>query len=189
MVVKKLVLNDGSYPYHNYSVFLKDFDPKKLKIISFDCGDSYIYHINYAKNLNNVNPLYIVIPEVIGFIEERRASAMSDDRKYLIFVPLAINGNVLVTYERVQCEIMNRVIEMSKNTYVKMAEMNEVNFDIALGTISDNNTEYVVDLPLYKLIKVTAMTICCSYVIYKNNGFYPRVSLQETLYDYYWSVV
>ena len=156
-------------------MFLKDFDPKKLKIIGFDC--------------DNVNPLYIIIPEIIGFIEERRASATSDDRKYLIFAPLAINGKVLVDYERVQCEIMNRVIEMSKNTYVKMAEMNEVSFDIALGTLSGNNTEYVVDLPHDKLLKFTAMTICCSYVMHKNSGFYPRVSLQETLYDDYWSVV
>ena len=95
---------------------------------------------------------------------------------------------------------MNHVTEMAKNTYVK--SINEVsdakrsrasktsdNFDIALGTISDNNTKYVADLPLDKLIKFTAMTVCCSYVLHKNSGFYPRVSLQETLCDDYWSVV
>ena len=194
MTTKQLILNDGSHPYHNYSVFLKDFDPKKLKIIGFDCGDSYIYHVNYVGGLNNVNPLYLVIPEVLGFIE------CNNGCKYLNFAPAQVNEDVLVNYEPVQNEIMNRVTEMAKNTYLK--SINEVseakrsrasetsdNFDIALGTISGNNTEYVVDLPLDKLIKVTAMTISCSYVLHKNSGFYPRVSLQETLYDDYWPVI
>ena len=61
MITNKLILNDGSSPCHNYSVFLKDFAPKKLKIIIFDCGDSYSYHVNYVGGLNNVIPLYLVI--------------------------------------------------------------------------------------------------------------------------------
>ena len=54
--------------------------------------------------------------------------------------------------------------------------------DIALRTTSGNNTEYVIDLPLDKLIK-------CNFVVHKSSRFYPEVALQETLYDDYWSVV
>ena len=64
MVTKKLVLKKGS----NYSlsslVLLKDFDKTKLKIAQHDCIDRSIYHIDYAKTTNNVNPLYLIIPEL-----------------------------------------------------------------------------------------------------------------------------
>ena len=56
---------------------LKDFDKTKLKIVKHDCFDRYVYHIDYVKNINNVNPLYLIIPEFYGYIEEH------EGRKYL----------------------------------------------------------------------------------------------------------
>ena len=73
--------------------------------------------MNYVRGLNNVNPLYLVIPEVLGFIE------CNNGCKLLTFAPAQINEDVLVNYERVQNE-MDRVTEMAKNTYVK--SINEV---------------------------------------------------------------
>ena len=139
--------------------------------------------MNYAKSLDNTNPLRIVIPEVIGFIEEARVSATSD-HKYLIFAPVQMNEGGLVNWELVQCEIMNHIIEM----YLNFAKLDEINFDIAVRRTSGNNTEFDAGLPLDKLIKFTALTISCKFVVQRSSGFYLEVALQETLYNDYWSV-
>ena len=56
MVIKQLVLKERSYYFFNNSALLKDFDGTKLKIVKHDCVDRYVYHIDYFKNINNVNP-------------------------------------------------------------------------------------------------------------------------------------
>ena len=69
MVIKQLVLRKKSCYFFNNSVFPKDFDKTKLKITQHDCVDRSIDHIDYAKTRNNINPLYLIIPEIYGSIE------------------------------------------------------------------------------------------------------------------------
>ena len=66
MVIKQLVFKKRSYCFLSNSVLLKDFDKTKLKIVKYDCVDMYVYHIDYVKSINNVNPLYLIIP---GFMD------------------------------------------------------------------------------------------------------------------------
>ena len=94
MVIKLLVLKKRYFYFFNNSVFLKDFDKTKLKIVKHDCVDRYVYHIDYVKNINNVNPLYLIIPEFYGYIEEH------EGRKYLNITLTAINNDVLNEYEK-----------------------------------------------------------------------------------------
>ena len=61
MVIKQLVLKKKSYYFFSNSVLFKDFDKTKLKIVKYDCVDRYVYHMDYVKNINNVNPLYLII--------------------------------------------------------------------------------------------------------------------------------
>ena len=56
MVIKLLVLKKRSCYFFNNSALLKDFDKTKLKIVKHDYVDQYVYHIDYVKNTNNVNP-------------------------------------------------------------------------------------------------------------------------------------
>ena len=94
MVVKQLVLKKRSHYFFSSSVLLKDFDKTKLKITQHDCVDRSIYHIDYAKTTNNVNPLYLVIPELYGSIEEQKGY------KYVINEPpIDINNEVLTDYK------------------------------------------------------------------------------------------
>ena len=92
MVIKQLVLKNRSYYFFNNSVLLKDFDKANLKIVKNDCVDRYVYHIDYVKNINNVNPLYLIIPEFYGYIEEHKG------RKYLNFALTGMNNDVLSEY-------------------------------------------------------------------------------------------
>ena len=92
MVIKRLVLKKRSCYFFNNSVLLKDFDKTKLKIVKYDCVDRYVYHIDYAKNINNINPLYLIISEFYGYIEEHESC------KYLNIALTGINNNFLSEY-------------------------------------------------------------------------------------------
>ena len=85
MVVKQLILKKRSQYFFGNSVMLKDFDKTKLKIVEHDFVDRNVYHIDYAKTTNNINPLYLIIPEFYGSIEEK------EGRKYLIIAPIESN--------------------------------------------------------------------------------------------------
>ena len=96
MVIKQLVLKKESHYIFNSLVLLKDFDKTKLKITQNDCVDRSIYHIDYAKTTNNVNPLYLIIPELYESIKEQKGY------KYLIIEPsIDINNEVLTDYKKI----------------------------------------------------------------------------------------
>ena len=175
-----LVLNDRSYYFFSSSVLLKDFNSRKLKVVKYDCGDRDVYHLDYAKDTNNFNPLYLIIPKVIAFIEER------EGRKYLNFAPAQVNEDVLNDYECMWHGIMERVEK------VDGCDVNKCDWDYCktkVGNIrcEDDDDGNENDLPLDKLIKFNAMTISCRLLVKKSNKFYPEVYLEETLYDDYWS--
>ena len=88
MVIKRLFLKKRSYYFFNNSVLLKYFNKTKLKIIKHDCVDRYVYHIDYVKNINNVNPLYLIVFEIYGYIEEHEGC------KYLNIALTGMNNDV-----------------------------------------------------------------------------------------------
>ena len=79
---------------------IKDFDPSLIKIDKNSCKNIDIYHIGYITkqsisdcgNINSVNPLYLIIGDVDGYIEE------SNGNKYLTFFSTDKNKKVLETY-------------------------------------------------------------------------------------------
>ena len=102
MVIKQLVFKKGSHYFFNSLVLLKDFDKTKLKITQHDYIDRSIYHIDYAKIMNNVKPL--IIPELYGSIEEQKGY------KYLIIEPpIDISNEVLTDYKKIWDEILKNI--------------------------------------------------------------------------------
>ena len=45
---------------------------QKLKIAQQDCVYRSVYHIDYTKTTDNVNPLYLIIPKIYGSVEEQK---------------------------------------------------------------------------------------------------------------------
>ena len=179
MVTKQLVLKNRWYYFFNDLIFLKDFDPKMLKLVKNDCGDRYLYHINYITkkpklNIDSVNPLYLIIPEVIVYIEEYEGC------KYLNFASTEVNNDVLSTY----ASVWNEILEQIKKINGSVGEFGRDYGKIKVGVVgfSDN-----VDLPLDRLIKLNAMTISNRLLVEKDDKYYPEVYLEECLYDNYWS--
>ena len=75
--VKQINIKNRTYYFYNDQINLKDFDASLLKIDKKDYKDIDIYYIGYVtvkkiancNNINIVNPLYLMLNEMIGQFE------------------------------------------------------------------------------------------------------------------------
>ena len=85
--IKQTNIESGTYYFFNDMINKKNFDSRLLKIEKKSYKNIGIYHIGYItikkvsdyKSINTVNPLYLIIGEVDGYIEE------DNENKYLTF--------------------------------------------------------------------------------------------------------
>ena len=114
-------------------------------------------------NINSVNPLYLRIKNVNGYIEKKGLS------KYLVFDSTDENKKLLERYDDVFNGIMSKIkeiddwLEYSKD-YMK------IRFS------SDDN------LPLNKPLQFYNMTVTIRCVFSEDNKLYPQVFLDDALY-------
>ena len=78
MLPKQLNIKNRTYYFWNDLINLKDFDPSLLKLDKKSSMDIRIYYIGYVTknpeyNINGVNLLYLLIAELDGYIEEKKA--------------------------------------------------------------------------------------------------------------------
>ena len=174
MVIKRLFLKNLLLCYFfNNLVLLKDFDKTKLKIVKYDCVDRYVYHIGYAKNINNINPLYLIIPEFYGYIEEH------EGRKYLNIALTWINNDVLSEYEKMWDGILEQIRKINNCAYPFKKDC----YKIKVDSVKCDDDKDNIDLPLDKLIKLNAVTISNRFLIEKDNKLFLEFHLEECLYD------
>ena len=77
--IRQINIKNRTYYFYNYQIDLKDFNAKLIKIDKKDYIEIDIYYIGYAtikkindyNNINTVNPLYLMINEMIGTFEEK----------------------------------------------------------------------------------------------------------------------
>ena len=141
---------------------LKDFDKTKLKIVRHDCVDRYVYHIDYVKNVNNVNPLYLIIPEFYGYIEEH------EGRKFLTIALMGINNDALSEYEKICDGILEQVNKINGYVYISEKDC----YKIKVGSVKCDDDKDNIDLPLDKLIKFNAVTISNRLLIEKDSRLF-----------------
>ena len=151
---------------------LKDFDPSLLKL---DKKESLlnidIYYIGYVTkkreyNINSVNPLYLLIREFDGFIEEIEGS------KYLNIAFTDSNEDVLIRYVEVWYGIKDQIKKINNGS------VGEYGVDYIKNKFnSDNN------LLLNKMLKFHALTIIIRNVFEKEGKYYPQIFLDDCLYD------
>ena len=77
MVTKQLNIKSRIYYFYNYLINIKDFDPKLLKLDKKASMTLGIYYIGYVTKkpeyqINSVNPFYLMINRIDGFIEEKK---------------------------------------------------------------------------------------------------------------------
>ena len=83
---KQINIKNRTYYFYNDQINFKDFDASLLKVDKKDYKEIDIYYIGYVtfkeiancNNVNNANPLYLMINEMIGHFEEK------NENKYLV---------------------------------------------------------------------------------------------------------
>ena len=101
--IKQINIKNRTYYFYNDQIDSKDFDAKLLKIAKKDYKEIDIYYIGYVTikkigdyhNINRINPLYLMINEMIGHVEEK------NENKYLVLDDIDENKEVLKKYEEV----------------------------------------------------------------------------------------
>ena len=91
--IKKIDIKNRTYYFYNDMIDIKTFDSYLLKLDKKSYKDIGIYNIGYItikkidhyENIYSVNPLYLTINHVSGYIEEKGVN------KYLVFG--SIDGN------------------------------------------------------------------------------------------------
>ena len=116
-------------------------------------------------NINSVNPLYLGITHVNGYIEEKGMD------KYLVFDSTDENKELLKKYNDVFNGIMSKIREIDDDWLEYAKDYMKIKFN------SDD------DLPLNKSLKFRLMTITIRHVFEEDGKLYPQVFLDDTLYE------
>ena len=133
--------------------------------------DISIYCVGYftknpGYNIDSGNPLYLLISQLDGFIEEKEGS------KYLNIALNDSNNDVLIKYVEVWRGVKDQIKKIyngSVGEYGK--ESMKIKFD------SDDN------LPLNKILKFCVLTIIIRNIFEKDGKYYPKIFLDDCLYE------
>ena len=158
-------------------ISIKHFDPSLIKIDKRLYKNIGIYNIGYItikrisdyENINSINPLYLMISEVDGYIE-CSFTEKNNGNKYLTFASTKKNKKMLEKYLLDKIKYHIQTINSGKSGEYEKDYM-KVNYN------SDD------DLPLSKILKLRMLTIIIRSVFEENGKYYPQVFLDECLYE------
>ena len=113
---KQVNIKNRTYYFYNDQIDLKEFDARLLKIDKKDYSEIDIYYIGYAtikkigdyNNINSVNPLYLMINEMIGHFECNSVEE-KNEIKYLVLDEIDENKEVLNKYKEVWVGIKKQI--------------------------------------------------------------------------------
>ena len=130
-----------------------------------------IYYIGYLTkkpewNVNSVNPLYLMINRIDGFIEEKNGD------KYLNIALTDRNSKMLKKYSEVWNGIKDYIEKMNNN---KFGEYDKDYMKIKF------NSDY--DILLNKVLNFPTITVIIRNTFEKDVKYYPQSFLDECLYE------
>ena len=182
--IKEIIIKNQTYHVFNDMINIEDFDSSLLKIDKKSCKKIVVYNIRYIatkktddyENIHSVNPLYLMIGKVDGFIEEKNGS------KYLVFDYTHENKEVFTRYTELWDGIKNQIETINGG---KAGEYGKDFIKIKFGTDDDlplnkplkfPTMAIVVDLFLKKMVnfihKFIYMNVCMSYKIIQYKKIY-----------------
>ena len=170
--IKQINIKNRTYCFYNDIIDLKNFDARLLKLDKKSYKDIGVYNIGYitkkkiddCKNIDSVNPLYLNITHVNGYIEEKGVN------KYLVFDSTDENKELIKKYN-----VFNGIRDK-----IKEINSNECDYEKDCMKIKFNSDD---DLPLNKSLKFCLMTITIRSVFEEDGKLYPQVFLDDTLYE------
>ena len=172
-LIKQTDIKNRTYYLYNDLINIKKFDSNSLKIDKKSYKGIDIYNIGYitikkiddCESFYSVNPLYLRIDHVNGYIEEKEVN------KYLVFDSKDENKELLKKYSDVCNGIKGKIKELFGDECDYEKDYMNIKFT------SDGN------LPLNKQLKFHNMTITIRSVFEEDGKLYPQVFLDDTLYE------
>ena len=172
--VKQIEIKNRTYYFYNDIINIEEFNSSLLKIDKKSYKDIDIYYIGYitikkiggCENIYSVNPLYLIIGEVDGHIEEKNGS------KYLVFDSTDENRKVLEKYAELWDGIKNEIKTINGG---KEGEYSKIFKKIKFDT-NDN-------LSLNKPLKLHMSTIIVRSIFEEDSKLYLQVYLHECLHE------
>ena len=172
--VREVNIKNRTYYFFDDMINIEVFDPDLLKIDKKTYKNIDIYYIGYItiKNIDDyeyiysVNPLYLIIGEVDGHIEEKNGS------KYLVFDSTDENRKVLEKYAELWDGIKNEIKTINGG---KEGEYSKIFKKIKFDT-NDN-------LSLNKPLKLHMLTIIVRSIFEEDSKLYLQVYLHECLHE------
>ena len=169
-VINQINNKNRTYYFYNDIIDLENFKSNLLKIDKKSCKNIGIYNIGYitnkkiddCENINSVNPLYLSITHVSGYIEEKGVN------KYLVFDSTDENKELIKKYNDVFNKIRDKIKEISNDECDYKKDYMKIKFN------SDD------DLPIKKPLKFHLMTITIRSVFEEDGKLYPQVFLDDT---------
>ena len=171
MVTKQINSKNRSYYFWNDQIWINNFDPKNLKLDKKSVMDINIYCMGYVikkpeHNINSVNPLYLFINELDGFIDEKNGN------KYLNITLTDSSNDVLINYAEVWNGIKNQIKKLNNDSVVEYdKDYLKIKFD------SDDS------LPLNKVLKFHAVIIIIRSVFERDGKYHPQIFLVHAFVD------
>ena len=171
--IKQIMIKNRTNYFYNDIIDIETFDSNILKLDKKSCKNLDIYNIGYVtikkigygNDINSVNPLYLRIDNVNGYIEEIHGD------KYLVFDVTYENKELLKRYDDVFDRIIGKIKKIDDDWLEYAKDYIKIKFS------SDDN------LPLNKPLKFCNMTITIRSVFSEDNKLYPKVFLDEALYS------
>ena len=165
--IKELNIKNQTYYFFNDMIDIRNFHSNLLKIDKKPYKDFDIYYIGYimikkignCKNIHSVNPLYLMIPSVTGYLTEKNGE------KYLIL-------DAIEKYEEVFSGIKSEI-----ETINSEAEMYYEKNYARIGVNTDD------DVPLNKKLTFPSLTIIIRSIFQNGKNLCPQVYLDEYLYE------
>ena len=151
-IVKQINIKNRPYHFYKDMINIKKLDSNLLKIDKKSYKNIGIYNIGYitikkiddCESIYSVNPLYLRVDHVNGYIEEKGVN------KYLVFDSTDENKDLLKKYNDVFNGIKNKIKK-----------------------ISDDEFNSDDDVPLNKALKFYNITITIRSVFKKDGKLYP----------------
>ena len=141
-------------------------DKKSYKDIGI-CNTGYITIKKFddCENINSVNPLYLDITHVSGYIEEKGVN------KYLVFDSTDENKELIKKHNDVFNGIRYKIKEI--NSHERDYEKDDMKIKFNEGD----------DLPLNKPLKFHLMAMTIRSLFEEDGKLYPQIFLDDTLYE------
>ena len=172
MTTRQMNINIRTYYLYNEVINIKDFDARLLKLDKKTSMGLNIYYIGYITkkpewNINSINPLYLMVNRIDGFIEEINGD------KYLNINDTERNNEVLRKYSEVWDGIKNCIEKINDNKLGKYSkDFMKIKFN------SDDN------IPLNKELTFPTTTIIIRNIFEKDGKYYLKIFLMNVCMKY-----